>query len=159
MTTVHGYDTLPPVSPEETSLELTEDSIGNYFEVQSEHLEAIAYFAGGGWFYGLHEENRPGAWSLRVSIEEQDMLMHGTGSGTKPLKEVGAADLTLQEQKCLKQTLATKLLQLNHLHHLAGVQVERHAFFSHVTEGVESGILLPPNEHGYIDLSVLRDKR
>lgn len=83
--------------------------------------------------------------------------MHGNGSGTKPVKEVESADVISQEQEHFKQTLATKLLRLNHLHHLAGVQVERHTFFSRVTEGIESGILLPPNEYGYIDLSTLKD--
>lgn len=168
MTTVHDYEVLPPVSPSETYLELDQLSTGSLYEVQSDHFERIAYFAGGGWFYGLHVEDRPGAFSLRLGSDEGHTIKNGTGSGVQPLYElVPAADLPIDETD-LRRSLLGLLVTYTARYYQDLAQgitptplspniiAHKSALFSQIATALEEGAL-SIGEHAHIDLSSLRE--
>lgn len=170
MTTVDRYDALPPVSPDETYLELDQLSPGALYEIESGYLERIGYCIDGESFYGLHLEDRIDCFRLRIGTEVHRSLRDkgGTGYGAKPLVEVTPASKTVLDPAAKHRSLAVLLakqalayyesLQRGELPTTISPEViaVKYHVFSQIVSGWNEGALPLPDEHGHLDLSPLR---
>ncbi len=170
MTTVYSSEALPPTSTTEVYLSPDELSAGTLYELESDYLERIAYCLDGQYFYGLHLEDRPGVFRLRLSKEPHKSYCDagGVSSGAKPLTAVlPVHDIQLSQdythgdlvpllvrqtaayykalsQEAAPSTLSPEIIQV------------KQVLFSAILSAWEAGTLPPPDEHGHLDLLVLR---
>jgi hypothetical protein len=169
MTTVHGYDSLPP-SEIEVYLSPDELKPGAFYEVKSDYLERIAYCVDHEHFFGLHIEDRQGVFSIRLSREPH--ITHcdknGINSGSRPVNEFtlrntsylpknyGGSDLThLLVQHSLEyyNELYQNLHQYPEQEDLIATKL---TLFSTIMNGWQKNTLPQPDDHGYLNIASLK---
>lgn len=169
MTTVHSYESLPPPGIE---VYLSPDELrpGALYEIESDYLEKIAYCVDYEHFFGIHIEDRNNVFSIRLSREPHIRYSdrNGVSSGSKPIQEFIPRNTSLLPKNYSGTDLTRLLIQQSYEHyyelhqniHLYPEQkdviISKFNLFSKITESWKAGKLQPPDDHGYLNISTLK---
>lgn len=169
MTTVHRYDSLPP-SEIEVYLSPDELKPGALYEIKSDYLEKIGYCVDHEHFFGIHIEDRNNVFSIRLSREPHIRYSdrNGVSSGSRPIQEFTPRNTSFLPRSYSGADLTCLLIQqsyehYNELHqniHLyqeqSDIIVSKFNLFSKISEEWKSGKLQLPDDHGYLNISSLK---